>query len=96
MVKALMDRLNENELSQLMEILKQSMLIEIKRLPRLVTELMEEKYLKTLRNLYRVFELSKETKTDCFLHNEKELICDSIEKSLKFKFNLKIKLMENS
>lgn len=60
-----------SEISQLMEILKQSMLIEIKRLPRLVTELMEEKYLKTLRNLYRIFELSKETKTDCFLHNEK-------------------------
>ncbi|EAR85456.2 hypothetical protein TTHERM_00442060 (macronuclear) [Tetrahymena thermophila SB210] len=96
MIEQLTKKYSKSEISLLMENLKQTMLIEIKRLPHLVTELMEEKYQKTLRKLYRIFEISKETNTDCFLHNEKQLICDSIEKSLKFKFNLKIKLMENS
>lgn len=61
-----------------MEILKQEMLLEVKRLPRLVTELMEERYVKTLRHIYRVLDLATATQSDCFLPSEKELISDNL------------------
>lgn len=71
------------------------MLIEMKRVPRLVVELGEEKYIKSLRTVTRICKLSRELSLDCLLPTEKELICSSIERAMNFKFNLKIHLMDN-
>lgn len=64
-----------------MDGMKGEMLNKIRRLPRLVNEIADGKYLKILKGLSSYFELSKLTETDSFLPEEKALICDNIAKA---------------
>jgi len=54
-VSAIKNKYTEREISQLMEGMKGKMLNEARRLPRLMNEIVEEKYISSLRSLTRVF-----------------------------------------